>query len=71
MYVYMLIGDRIKMLYSITLSEPILSKAASLVIRDRSITFNLPGALAKVLEEYNINPGDQVELLVFYFFLFF
>ncbi|KAH8990142.1 hypothetical protein EDB86DRAFT_3104146 [Lactarius hatsudake] len=48
-------------------SEPILSEAASLIMRGHP-NFNLPDALINVLEPYAINHGDRGELLVAAFF---
>ncbi len=66
MHVCASIGDGVEMIRGITPSEPILSEAASLVMRDGS--FKLADALVEVLSGYNINPGDRAELLVSAFF---
>jgi len=60
------IGDEHATIRGITPSEPILSEAASLVMRDES--FRLADALADVLNHHNINPGDQAELIISAFF---
>src|SRR6266702_5515163 len=52
---------------SIAASEPILSEAASLVMRG-NYNFNLPDALLNVLDAYVISHGDRGELLVAAFF---
>ncbi|KAH9081566.1 hypothetical protein EDB83DRAFT_2214337 [Lactarius deliciosus] len=54
-------------LHGVAASEPILSEAASLIMRDDS-RFNLPNALLNVLDSYTISDGDQGELLVAVFF---
>lgn len=60
------IGDGFETIRGSTPSEPILSEAASRVMRNRS--FKLADALAEVLKGYNLNSGDRAELLVSAFF---
>jgi hypothetical protein len=60
------IGEGIESLRGIAASEPILSEAASQIMRSEN--FNLPDALTEVLSGYCINPGDRAELLVSAFF---
>jgi len=60
------IGDGVEIIRGSSPSEPILSEAASRIMRDSS--FKLADALAEVLNRYNINPGDRAELLVSAFF---
>jgi hypothetical protein len=62
------IGDGFETIRGITPSEPILSEAASFIMRDGS--FKLADALAEVLNGYSItaNSGDRAELLVSAFF---
>jgi hypothetical protein len=64
------IGEGIETICGIAASEPILSKAASLIMRNSSIHghFNLPKALSIVLTGFSISPGDRAELLVYAFF---
>jgi hypothetical protein len=64
------IGEGIETIRGIAASEPILSEAASLIMRNYSIHghFNLPEALSIVLTGFGISPGDRAELLVYAFF---
>ena len=66
MRVCMSIGGGYETIRGSTPSEPILSEAASLVMRDKS--FKLADALADVLNHHNINPGDRAELIISAFF---
>ncbi|KAH8992517.1 hypothetical protein EDB92DRAFT_1988690 [Lactarius akahatsu] len=52
---------------SVAASKPILSEAASLIMRNNP-NYNLPDALINVLQSYAISHGDQGELLVAAFF---
>ncbi len=67
MHVCVSIGAGMETIRGITPSEPILSEAASLVMRDVSFEFNLADALVNVLKNNN-NTGDRAELLVSAFF---
>ncbi len=53
--------------YGIAASEPILSEAASVIMREHA-TFDLSRSLHDVLNTYSISPGDRGELLVAAFF---
>jgi hypothetical protein len=65
--VCMAIPEDLVTVRSVAASEPILSEAASLIMRDDP-NFNLPNALLNVLDSYAISPGDRGELLVAAFF---
>ncbi|KAH9035048.1 hypothetical protein EDB84DRAFT_1269650, partial [Lactarius hengduanensis] len=67
MRVCVAIPEDLVTLRGVAASEPILSEAASLIMRDGS-RFNLPNALLNVLDSYPISDGDQGELLVAAFF---
>jgi len=53
--------------YTVAASEPILSEAASFILRNYS-NFGLFSTLTNVLDSYSISPGDNGELLVAAFF---
>jgi hypothetical protein len=67
MRVCVAIGEGIETIRGIATSEPILSEAASRVMRG-GYGFNLPDALTEVLGGFGISPGDRAELLVSAFF---
>lgn len=56
------VGNGIETLYAVASSEPILSEAASFVMR--TTPFSMPSALAHVLSGFSISQGDRGELLV-------
>jgi D-serine deaminase-like pyridoxal phosphate-dependent protein len=61
------IGQGTESIRGIAASEPILSEAASYVLR-RGSGFDLAGALSDALSGFSINLGDRGELLVAAFF---
>ncbi len=67
MRVCVAIPEDLVAVYGIASSEPILSEAASVIMRDYS-NFDLSSALMNVLDSYAISPGDRGELLVAAFF---
>ena len=67
MHICMSIGDGIKTIHGNTVSEPILSEVASLVMSDCN-RFSLVNTLTNVLGGFSINSGDRAELLVSAFF---
>lgn len=67
MRVCVAVGDGVESLHTIASSEPILSEAASQIMRHVP-TFTLPGALSTILSGFCINQGDSGELLVAAFF---
>ena len=67
MRVCVAVGDGVESLRAIASSEPILSEAASQIMRHVP-TFSLPGALSTILSGFCINQGDRGELLVAAFF---
>ncbi|KAH9178630.1 hypothetical protein EDB89DRAFT_2239238, partial [Lactarius sanguifluus] len=67
MHVCVAIPEGFGAVRGVAASEPILSEAASLIMRNNP-NFNLPDALINVLESYTISHGDQGELLVAAFF---
>lgn len=67
MRVCVAVGDGIESLRAVASSEPILSEAASRVMRSVN-TFSLPEALTLVLSGFCVDQGDRGELLVASFF---
>ncbi len=67
MRVCVAIPEDLVAVYGIASSEPILSEAASVIMRDYR-NFDLSFALLDVLDSYSISPGDRGELLVAAFF---
>ncbi|KAH9015314.1 hypothetical protein EDB84DRAFT_1567751 [Lactarius hengduanensis] len=61
------IGEEIGTIHGAAASEPLLSEAASCIMRG-GYNFSLPDALIEVLSGFCINPGDRAELLVAAFF---
>jgi hypothetical protein len=61
------IPEDLTTMHCVAVSEPILSEAASLIMRDDP-NLNFPDALLNVLDSYAISPGDRGELLVAAFF---
>ncbi|KAH9016325.1 hypothetical protein EDB84DRAFT_1276909 [Lactarius hengduanensis] len=61
------IGEEIGTIRGAAASEPLLSEAASCIMRG-GYGFSLPDALIEVLSGFCINPGDRAELLVAAFF---
>ncbi|KAH9052552.1 hypothetical protein EDB87DRAFT_1692195 [Lactarius vividus] len=61
------IGEDIGTIRGAAASEPLLSEAASCIMRG-GYGFSLPDALIEVLSGFCINPGDRAELLVAAFF---
>ncbi len=57
------IGEGIETIRGVAASEPLLSEAASCIMRG-GYGFSLPDALIEVLSGFRINPGDRAELLV-------
>ncbi|KAH9065664.1 hypothetical protein EDB87DRAFT_869820 [Lactarius vividus] len=66
-FAYLSIPGDFAAVRGVAASEPILSEAASLIMRDYP-NFNLPDALINVLEPYAVGHGDRGELLVAAFF---
>jgi hypothetical protein len=62
------IGEGNESLRGIAASEPILSEAASFMMRREPLEFDLPTALSEVLSGFAINVGDLGELLAAAFF---
>ena len=58
------VGDGIETLYAVASSEPLLSEAASYVMRTAMAKFSMSNALTHVLSGFCINQGDRGELLV-------
>ncbi|KAH9082179.1 hypothetical protein EDB83DRAFT_620620 [Lactarius deliciosus] len=67
MRVYVFISGDLVTMRGVAASEPILSEAASLVMREDS-NFNLPDTLINILDSYAMDHGDRGELLVAAFF---
>jgi len=67
MRVCVAIPEDLVAIYGIAASEPILSEAASYIMRNYT-NFSLFGTLSNVLDAYGISPGDCGELLVAAFF---
>lgn len=63
MRVCVAVGSGIETLYAVASSEPILSEAASYIIR-KTPSFSMAKALTHVLSGFCINQGDRGELLV-------
>jgi hypothetical protein len=63
------IGEGNETIRGIAASEPILSEAASVIMRQKTVfNFNLAKALSELLTGFSINLGDRGELLVAAFF---
>ncbi|KAH9039905.1 hypothetical protein EDB84DRAFT_1019205 [Lactarius hengduanensis] len=67
MRVCVFISEDLVTMRGVAASEPILSEAASSIMRDNP-HFNLPDALINILDSYAIDHGDRGELLVAAFF---
>ena len=68
MRVCLAFGSGVESLRGVASSEPILSEAASRIMNDEGLDFELPVALSKVLSGFCINQGARRELLVAAFF---
>ncbi|KAI0255367.1 hypothetical protein BJV78DRAFT_1279535 [Lactifluus subvellereus] len=62
------IRDGMETIRGIAASEPILSEAASYIMRQNSSNFDLAESLSKVLSGFSVHLGDRGELLVAAFF---
>ncbi|KAI0255371.1 hypothetical protein BJV78DRAFT_761181 [Lactifluus subvellereus] len=62
------ISNGMEIIRGIAASEPILSEAASYIMRQNFPNFDLAGSLSNVLSEFPIHLGDRRELLVAAFF---
>ncbi len=67
MRVCITVPNNLVSVYGVAASEPILSKAASQIMRDYT-EFNLSSVLQDMVDKFSISAGDQGELLVAAFF---